>query len=163
MTSTRKLDQQAPPSALRLIGLYEFGKGLLLLATAWGVHRLLDPHVAQAVLHWSATLTDRFARDITTRSLASLVSIEGTTGGELVVLVTIAYALLHLAEGVGLWLRRRWAEWLTVVSGGALIPIEVWRLVTTPRHRSLWVVAVLIGNVLLVAYLIAQLRRRRRA
>jgi hypothetical protein len=33
------------------------------------------------------------------------------------------------AEGVGLWLRKRWAEWLTVIATSLLVPLELYELV----------------------------------
>jgi uncharacterized membrane protein (DUF2068 family) len=65
-------------------------------------------------------------------------------------LVLIAYALVELAEGVGLALRRRWAEYLIVFATGLLIPYEVWEVV----HRAtLLRVAGLALNIAIVAYL----------
>ena len=44
-----------------------------------------------------------------------------------VALVLLAYALVELVEGVGLWMARRWAEYLTVVATAAFLPLEVLR------------------------------------
>src|SRR5260370_26870306 len=44
----------------------------------------------------------------------------------------IAYAALEGTEGVGLALRRRWAEYLTVIATGILIPYEFYEVVTHP-------------------------------
>jgi uncharacterized membrane protein (DUF2068 family) len=65
-------------------------------------------------------------------------------------LVLIAYALVELAEGVGLALRRRWAEYLIVFASGLLIPYEIWEVV----HKvTLFRVGGLALNVAIVAYL----------
>ena len=65
-------------------------------------------------------------------------------------LVLIAYALVELAEGVGLALRRRWAEYLIVFATGLLIPYEVWEVV----HKvTLFRLGGLALNVAIVAYL----------
>ena len=47
--------------------------------------------------------------------------------------LAIGYASLEITEGVGLFYRKRWAEWLTVVATSLLVPIEVYELV---RHPS---------------------------
>ena len=60
-------------------------------------------------------------------------------------------------EGVGLWQRRRWAEYLTVVATSLLVPLEVYELV---HHATLLKVGGLVVNLLIVAYLIHVLRRR---
>ncbi len=68
----------------------------------------------------------------------------------------VAYGLLELVEGVGLWLRKRWAEWLTVVATSLLVPLELHELV---RHPSLFKAAGLAVNILIVAYLVRVVRR----
>jgi uncharacterized membrane protein (DUF2068 family) len=65
-------------------------------------------------------------------------------------LVLIAYALVEGAEGVGLAMRRRWAEYLIVFASGLLIPYEVWEVV----HKvTLFRVGGLALNIAVVAYL----------
>jgi uncharacterized membrane protein (DUF2068 family) len=65
-------------------------------------------------------------------------------------LALIAYALVEGAEGVGLALRRRWAEYLIVFATGLLIPFEVWEVI----HKVTLVrVAGLTLNIAVVAYL----------
>jgi uncharacterized membrane protein (DUF2068 family) len=65
-------------------------------------------------------------------------------------LALIAYALVEGVEGVGLALRRRWAEYLIVFATGLLIPYEVWEVI----HKvTLFRVGGLLLNVAIVAYL----------
>ena len=45
-------------------------------------------------------------------------------------LISADVAALEITEGVGLFYRKRWAEWLTVVATSLLVPIEVYELVT---------------------------------
>ena len=52
----------------------------------------------------------------------------------LIDLGTFLYAALFAVEGVGLWLGKRWAEWLTVVTTSLLIPIEIYEIV----HKPTW-------------------------
>ena len=44
-------------------------------------------------------------------------------------LVVTAYAVLEAVEMVGLWLTKRWAEYLTFIATVALIPLEVYEIV----------------------------------
>jgi len=62
----------------------------------------------------------------------------------------IAYALLEGTEGVGLAMRRRWAEYLTVIATGVLIPYEAYEVV---RHVTLFKVGALVLNLAVVGYL----------
>jgi uncharacterized membrane protein (DUF2068 family) len=70
--------------------------------------------------------------------------------------VAIAYGLLEGAESYGLFRRRRWGEWLTVVATSLLFIPEVWEL--TKSATALKVGAVIV-NVLVVLYLLWRLRR----
>ena len=69
----------------------------------------------------------------------------------------IAYGVLELVEGGGLFYRKRWAEWLTVIATSLLVPLELYELV---RHPS-WLKAVGIAvNLAIVIYLYRVVRRR---
>jgi uncharacterized membrane protein (DUF2068 family) len=70
------------------------------------------------------------------------------------------YAALFLAEGTGLWLEKRWGEWLTVVITGSLVPVEIYELY---RHGSALKVAVLVMNLGIFGYLIRRIRSKRGA
>jgi uncharacterized membrane protein (DUF2068 family) len=61
-----------------------------------------------------------------------------------------AYALLEGTEGVGLAMRRRWAEYLTVIATGVLIPFEAYEVV----HKvTIFRVSALLLNLAVVGYL----------
>ena len=62
----------------------------------------------------------------------------------------IVYALLEGTEGVGLAMRRRWAEYLTVIATGILIPYELFEVI---RHVTLFKVGALLLNLAVVGYL----------
>jgi uncharacterized membrane protein (DUF2068 family) len=63
---------------------------------------------------------------------------------------TFFYAVLEGVEGVGLLLRRHWAEYLTIVATGLLLPLEVFEILRKPRAVR---VAVLLANLAILAYL----------
>lgn len=62
----------------------------------------------------------------------------------------IAYAALEATEGIGLAMRRRWAEYLTVIATGVLIPYEAYEVI---RRPTLFKVGALALNVAVVWYL----------
>ncbi len=68
----------------------------------------------------------------------------------LLAISAIAYASLEATEGVGLALRRRWAEYLTVIATGVLIPYEAYEVIHRP---SLFKAGALLLNVAVVGYL----------
>jgi uncharacterized membrane protein (DUF2068 family) len=146
---------------LRLVALLKFAKALVLILTAVSAHELLKPEVAARVYEWSVTLTDRFERNLLLQALHWAYG-DGTGVLRGVVVVTAAYTALVLAEAVGLWLRRSWGQWLTVVATSALIPFEVWKLLVRPLGKQALLLGVLLINGAIVVYLIAQLRPARR-
>ena len=84
------------------------------------------------------------------RDLRRLFAIDNTrlylTG-----VVVVAYALLEAVEMVGLWLARRWAEYLTFVATTALLPLEVYELT---RSLSALKTLTFVINLAIVVYLL---------
>ncbi len=72
---------------------------------------------------------------------------------------TFVYAGIFLVEGVGLALKKRWAEYLTIITTSSLLPIEIYELA---RRASAGKVLALLINLAVVAYLIVELRRSRK-
>jgi uncharacterized membrane protein (DUF2068 family) len=141
---------------LRLIAVFKLLKALLLMAVGLGALKLLDPAVAahaEAWLHGLAMGSDRRAMQ------GVLVFVSRLTPERLEALGIGAflYGALFATEGIGLWLEKRWAEYLTVIATGSFVPFEVYELA---RHATLPRVAALVLNLAVVAYLIYHLRRR---
>jgi uncharacterized membrane protein (DUF2068 family) len=62
-----------------------------------------------------------------------------------------------MLEGIGLYLERRWAEYLALLGTGGFLPIELYELV----HAFSWTkLGVLVFNGLIVAYLVRLLLGR---
>jgi uncharacterized membrane protein (DUF2068 family) len=60
------------------------------------------------------------------------------------------YAAIFATEGIGLYLRKRWAEWLVVFATGLFLPLEIYELV---KKVVWWKFIILAGNLLIVGYL----------
>jgi uncharacterized membrane protein (DUF2068 family) len=69
----------------------------------------------------------------------------------------IAYGALEGAESYGLWRRRRWGEYLTVVATSLLFIPEIVELAKKPSPLKALTLA---ANAAIVAYLVVRLRRR---
>ena len=65
------------------------------------------------------------------------------------------YTALLAIEGVGLWGARRWAEYLTFVETGVLVPFEIYELTKTVSYLK---VLTLVINVAVVVYLLLRHR-----
>jgi uncharacterized membrane protein (DUF2068 family) len=56
---------------------------------------------------------------------------------------------------MGLLLRKRWAEYFTIVTTGGLIPLEIFEIT---RHFTVAKLVIGLVNVLIVWYLVARVR-----
>jgi uncharacterized membrane protein (DUF2068 family) len=72
--------------------------------------------------------------------------------------IALAYGALEATEAYGLWRRRRWGEWLTVVATSLFLIPEVWAL---SKGATALKLGGLLVNLLVVAYLLWRLRRTR--
>src|SRR5581483_11703366 len=70
---------------------------------------------------------------------------------------TFVYAAIFLTEGTGLLARKHWAEYMTLISTGLFIPLEVYEIY---KHFTWLKVGVTIVNLLIVWYLAARLKKR---
>lgn len=68
-----------------------------------------------------------------------------------ITLALLAYGALQLTEAVGLWLTKRWAEYLTVVATSAFIPVEIYEI---SHSISVIKISALVINVLAVIWLV---------
>jgi len=144
---------------LRVIALFKFFKAALLIATGYGVHLLLKESLLLRLREWTMTLTDSFTQRLLLRALGWVEGL-GAKRIHIVMAVTLAYTAVVLTEGIGLWLRRTWGEWVTVIATASLIPFELWELIVRPPNRKLAVLATVIVNVTILWYLTWLLRRR---
>ena len=87
---------------------------------------------------------------ITQLLLTLLLGIVSFNHVTLLAIGAIIYALLEGSEGVGLAMRRRWAEYLTVIATGLLIPYEAYEVV---HHVTLFKFGALLLNLAVVGYL----------
>jgi uncharacterized membrane protein (DUF2068 family) len=88
------------------------------------------------------------------RDLDRLFSLRSGTLKE-VGIALLGYAALEGIEAVGLWLGRRWAEYLTFISTTVLLPLEIYELLH--KATALKVIGFLI-NLAVVVYLLLKKR-----
>jgi len=151
-----------PPRAqrrvLRAVASFEFFKGVFVVLM--GVCALALVHkdtwlIAESILAKLHVSTDSrsaqmfldFADSITDARLWAAARI------------AFAYAILRFSEAYGLWKARTWAEWVALLSGTLLLPVEVrelFRGITFVRG------ALLVGNLAVVFYMLYVILANRR-
>jgi uncharacterized membrane protein (DUF2068 family) len=139
---------------IRLIAVFKFLKGGLLIALGIGAFKLLHKDVAGVVEHW----VQLFRLDPGDRFVDAVLSKASNLSPDRIKklgLGSFVYAGLFLTEGVGLWLLKRWAEWLTVIITSSLVPIEIYEI---HRHLTPAKLVVLAINLAIVGYLVYRIR-----
>ena len=142
---------------LRTIAVYKLIKVLLLLALAYGEVRLSDASLMHKLVTWASARPLGLEHKVVTRLLEWFSGLSASRIHALRI-VTLAYAAVFATEGVGLWMQKRWAEWLTMIITASLIPLEVWELFDKPNIGK---AAVLVANIAIVIYLVWHVRRSR--
>jgi uncharacterized membrane protein (DUF2068 family) len=148
-------NKRSSSRTLLLIALFKLSKGVLLVMVGIGALKLLHRDVADTVTHWVNILRvdpdNRFIHAALARVFAvTPKQLKVTSAGPFI------YAALLLTEGAGLLLRKRWAEYFTIITTAGLLPLEIYEIyrhVTTPK------IVVLAVNAAIVIYLIVHVRR----
>jgi uncharacterized membrane protein (DUF2068 family) len=129
---------------LRLIAVYKLSKTLVFIAIGVGLLHLLHHNVAEMLrvylldpmhfdpdsraVHWAVD----WASKVTPHSL------------RLASYFSFIAAAFFATEGIGLFLRKHWAEYLVLVSTGSLLPLEIYEMWV---HIEWWKAAVLLANI----------------
>ncbi len=151
----RSIGATTPSRGLRLIAAFKLFKGLVLFAVGIGAVKLLHKDVAFEVERWA----DLFRVDPNNHYIHHLLErfsiLDDRKLKELGV-GTFFYSALLLTEGTGLLLAKRWAEYFTIIVTSSFMPLEIYEL----TKRVSWArLVVLILNIIVVAYLVIELRR----
>jgi uncharacterized membrane protein (DUF2068 family) len=152
---------QAPESRfgmLRTIALYKLVKVILLLLAAYGELHLHDKSLSAKLVTWVQARPAGLEHQAVSQLLQWFSGLSEAKIHALRI-GTFAYATVFAVEGIGLWMQKRWAEWLTTIVTASLIPLELWEFAIRP---NLGKAAVVLANAAIVAYLVWHVRSKRR-
>src|ERR1700683_3050097 len=102
---------------LRTIALYKLVKVILLLLVAYGELRLRDASLAAKLLSWAQARPYGLEHRVVAQLLEWFSGLS-VSRVHLFRIVTLVYAAIFAVEGIGLWMEKRWAEWLTTILTG---------------------------------------------
>lgn len=140
---------------LRLIGAFKVFKAILLIVAAISVFNLIHKDLADVIVKWARRLHIAPGTRLVEHLLERVLTI---TQRQLFVVgvILLVYAAMFTVEGIGLLLLKHWAEWMTVITTSALIPIEIYEMVQDPS----WLKALaMVVNVAIAVYLFDHVRR----
>jgi len=141
---------------LRLIGVFKLVKALVFFSAGIGVLHFLHKDVEA----WMMQLLDNSHVDSDNRAsrwvLKQASKLTSVRIGEISA-ICFFYGSLFATEGVGLYLRKRWAEYFVVIVTGSLLPFEIYEL----AHKFNWAKLILVAvNLIVLGYLIIVIRRK---
>ena len=143
---------------LMAIAALKFMNGFGLLAIGLGALHYLHGDIEKDAAHWMELLRADPHNRYLLWLLEKLSNMDDRRLRQLSV-GTFFYSALFLLEGTGLAMAKRWAEYLTIVTTASLMPLEVYEIYV---HLSWARVVVLLVNIVVVAYLVVELRRTKR-
>ena len=175
--------RRAGNQALAMIAVFKLAKALLFFGVAFGLLRMIDKDTAvelKKLLHVFRIDGDRgFIKDL----LLKANVIENPQKKLFATLAVISGCMFCL-EGIGLLLRKKWAEYLTVILTSCGIPIELYEIFHRSSHVAksgvmnaipeeqratfffdkmmLLKIGALLLNSLIVWFLVSHLRRTHR-
>lgn len=139
---------------MHILAAMKFLKGILLLIVGIKLLTLLNKDVAE----WALDFVHRHSIDAENHYVhAILEKVSGVNRQQMMMMSggAFLYSSLQLTEGIGLWLEKRWAEYLTAIATALLIPVEIYEIF----EKFTWVrVVILIVNIFIVWYLTTRLK-----
>ena len=139
---------------IHLISAEKVIKGTVSVVIAFKLLSMLG----QDIHAWAADFVSRHGIDAANHYVHNVLErLTGVGNNQLIEFSTIAliYASLEYTEGIGLWLQKRWAEYLTIIATALFIPVEIYEIYA----RFTWVrIAILAINIFIVWYLSTRLK-----
>ena len=144
---------------LRLLAVERGIRGLLLVALAYGIHKFEGSQdslqrVFDDYLPRLTPIARHAGIDLQSAGPVHLIQKALETDRHTLTLISLgvlAYGALELVEAVGLWLMKRWGEYVAVVGTAVFIPLEVYEIVETVTWLK---VSALLLNIFAVVYIL---------
>jgi len=143
---------------LRAVASFEFFKGIFVVLMGACAIALLHKDtwlIAERILTRLHISTDRRPAQLFLDFADSITDARLWTAAR----IAFAYAILRFTEAYGLWKERTWAEWVALISGTLLLPLEVRQLF---RGVTFVRCALLVGNLAVVFYMLYVILANRR-
>ncbi len=135
------------------MALFEAAKGCLAVLTGFGLLWLVHGDVHGIV---ERLVTDLHVNPANKYPRVFLNAATVVTDRRLWLLsgLVFFYAAVRLLEGYGLWLQKRWAEWLAACSAGVYLPIEIYEIIHRATLVKMLVLAINLAVVVYMSYVL---------
>jgi uncharacterized membrane protein (DUF2068 family) len=144
---------------LKLIALFKIVKGLLALTLGFSLLCLNSrTHWLDAISDWTADELLLIHSKVVLYLLNKLQAVLANGQLQAPGLLALFYSVVLFTEGIGVYLQKRWAEFLMVFATGALIPFEIRHVYHRP---SIGALVILAANCFIVWFLYRVLKREK--
>lgn len=143
---------------LHIVSVFEGAKGLIVLFVGLGllefIHKDLHLAAEQIVRNSHLNPASHYPRIF-------IDAANHMTDGKLWAMAFSAmlYSVIRFVEAVALWLRRQWAEWFGLLTGGMYMPIEVFEIMRGATWPKVGILIINAGIVAYLAYVLYQSRQ----
>jgi uncharacterized membrane protein (DUF2068 family) len=158
LPATKSTLQSRQRRVLRAVAFFEVVKGCFVVVMGFCAVALVHKDVwlyAESLLALFHISTDRHSAQVFLDFADSVTDARLWAAAR----IAFAYAALRFTEAYGLWKARTWAEWVALVSGTLLLPLEVRELM---RGITMVRCALFAGNLAVVFYMLYVIRSNRR-
>lgn len=148
---------------LRFLAVERGLRGLLILTLAYGVYRFSNAQetlsrVFKEDLPLLRPLADKVGYDLeesaVVHTLRSALDAKHSTL-IMIALGLVAYGLIQIIEAIGLWLLKRWGEYVAVIATSIFLPLEIYELI---ERVTVTRVGALVINLAAIVYLLVSKR-----
>jgi uncharacterized membrane protein (DUF2068 family) len=143
---------------LILIAAFKLAQALLFILIGVGAFRLIHRDIGDLV----GQLADHLRFNPESRFVNFLLDQADKIDDRLLRRIGAAvfvYATLDLIEGIGLYLEKAWAEYLTLAITGSFLPLEIFEIIC---RVTLIRVSLLVVNALVFVYLLQLVLKRKK-
>jgi uncharacterized membrane protein (DUF2068 family) len=143
---------------LLVVGIYKLSKAIFFAALGAGALNLVHRNLGDLILRF---VDDIRIIDPEGHFVSLLMDRADLIGGHQLRQASIAffgYAVLCLIEGIGLILRKGWAEYFTVILTVLAMPWECYEIL---EHYTVFKLALLLINIVVLLYLMWVLKKKK--
>lgn len=155
---SEEISPNSQHKALKIIAIFKLTKSAILLA--FGITALffeIRNTWLQAVLDWCVDEIMLPHGKIIAFLLAKFTNLLLTTNFTFTGIVSLIYAAVLATEGIGVYLEKRWAEYLMVIATASLIPFEMYHFFHKP---SIIKTIIILVNITIVWFLFQTLKKK---
>lgn len=135
------------------IGIFKLIKAIILITISVGLYTILNEKLTGQLIElknqFPGVYLDKIIDSITYINHHKLI----------VALGSFIYGFLFLIEGIGLLLRKVWAEYFTIIVTSSFLPVEIYELKKHFMNTKVFIIAL---NISIVIYLLRVITEKKK-